>query len=59
MCGRKEDGDMNHGAMEVGLAALRSIGHEGELGYTQDFSLYFFDVGFPHGTGGMSESPES
>jgi hypothetical protein len=59
VCGRKKEGDMNHGTVEVGLATLRSVCHEGELGYTQDFSLYFFNVGFPHGTGGMSKSLES
>lgn len=49
---------MNHGAVEVGLVTLRSVCHEGELGYTQDFSLYLLDVGFPHVAGGMSENLE-
>jgi hypothetical protein len=49
---------MNHGAVEVGLATLRSVCHEGELGYTQDFSLYLFNVGFPHVAVGMSENLE-
>lgn len=49
---------MNHGAVEVGLVALRSVCHKGELGYTQDFSLYLLNVGFPHDAGGMSENLE-
>lgn len=49
---------MNHGAVEVGLVTLRSVCHEGELGYTQDFSLYFLNVGFPHVAGGISENLE-
>jgi hypothetical protein len=48
-------GKTNHSTVEVGLVALRSVCHEGKLGYTQDFSLHVFDAGLPHITGGIGE----
>jgi hypothetical protein len=41
--------------VEVGFVALRSVCHQGELGYTQYISLYILDAGLPHAFRGIGE----
>ena len=50
-----EEGNANHCPVEVWLVALGSVCHEGELGYTEDFAMYIFDICLPHVTGGIGE----
>jgi hypothetical protein len=52
---RQRERNTNHCTVEVWLVALRSVCHEGELGYAKDFALYIFDICLPHVTRGIGE----